>query len=485
MQLNILLKNIEYYGNPDSRDISYITHDSRKVKKGTLYIALKGYKNDGHDYIFDAIKKGAIAVIANGRAPITNKVPIIQVKNPRKAMSKIASNFFNKPSNSLKIIGITGTNGKTTTTQIINHILKNNKICSGSLGTLGFDTPSGIQSTNFTTPESIELQQILKIMKDGGVNYVPMEISSHAIEMNRIDHVNVKIAIFTNLGHDHLDFHGNIENYFLSKLKLFKRLNKKSTAIINADDKYFNRIKKTLKCQCLSFGFSEKADLHVVKYNFNLNGIQATLKYKKNIIKVETPLVGKFNLYNILASIICAFKIGVDVKGIEKALKTIRNIPGRFEKFILPKKQGYAIIDYAHSPDAYENIFQNIYKLKGNKKITTIFGCGGERDKIKRPLMAKIVENYSQKIIVTNDNPRNENYNLIIEDIVSGFEKNNYKIIKNRREAILDGLNSADNSIVLILGKGIENYQIIKDEKIPHSDIAVVKEYIHANRNTR
>ena len=232
MKLSKILKNIEHSGKYNDIDISNITYDSRKVKKNSLFIAISGENDDGHDYILEAINSGASAIIANGRAPITDIVPIIQVSNPRKAMSRIASNFYNNPSKNLNIIGVTGTNGKTTTTQIIDHIIKFSRKTSSSLGTLGFNTPSGIISTGFTTPESIELHQILKTISDGGIEYVPMEISSHAIELYRVKDIIVDIAIFTNLGYDHLDFHKSKENYFHSKLKLFTGLNKNSTAYI-------------------------------------------------------------------------------------------------------------------------------------------------------------------------------------------------------------------------------------------------------------
>ena len=484
MKFSKIVKNIDYTGKADDREISYITHDSRKVRQGTLFIAFKGINSDGHDFIFDAIDKGAIAIIANGRAPSTNKVPILQVDNPRKVMSKIATNFFKTDFNYLKMIGITGTNGKTTTTQIINHILKFNQFRSGSLGTLGFDTPTGIQSTNFTTPESIDLHHILDIMKKGGIEYVPMEVSSHAIEMNRVDNIDFKIAIYTNLGFDHLDFHGNEENYFQSKLKLFKSLNSKSLAIINADDKYANRIIENISSNFLTYGIDEKsADLYIEKYELGLSKTKAKICYKNKKYNLETSLVGKFNLHNISASILCCISLGININSIIRAIKEFSSVPGRFEKFKLPKNN-FAIIDYAHSPDAFENVFKNISVInKENKKIITLFGCGGERDKYKRSKMAKIAEDFSELTIITNDNPRNEDEDLIINDIINGFSKNQYKIIKDRKTAIKSALKIAENNLILILGKGIEEYQNIRGEKIPHSDIKIVKEYINAYRN--
>ena len=484
MELKKVLKNIEYNGNPDERNILNITHDSRKVKQGTLFIAISGEKNDGHDFIFEAIEKGATAVIANGRAPVTDKVPIIQVKNPRKIMSKVAANFFDNPSQGLKIIGITGTNGKTTTTQIIDHILKFNKISSSSLGTLGFNTPSGIISNGFTTPESIDLHQILRTIKDGGINFVPMEISSHAIELNRVDDIDVDIAIYTNIGLDHLDFHKTQENYFKSKLKLFKNLSKNSIAILNSDDDYCSRIIKSINCEYYTYGSASKqSDLHMIHYNAWFDYSEAILQYEGKKYPIQTDLIGKFNLYNLMASILCCLKIGLKFENIIPAIKQIGNINGRLEKYNIPINKNIAIIDYAHSPDAYDNIFKTILELKGNKEIVTVFGCGGNRDTSKRPLMASIAEKYSEYIYITEDNPRYEKNENIFKDIISGFKKNNYKIIKDRKKAIIEALENSSDSIILILGKGAENYQLIKDIKYPHSDIDIIKNYINENKN--
>jgi len=483
MRLSKIVHNIDYRGKTDDREISYITHDSRKVKEGTLFIALKGIQSDGHDFIFDAIDKGAIAIIANGRAPITNKVPILQVSNPRKVMSQIASNFFETQKNNLKVIGITGTNGKTTTTQITNHILNFNNLRSGSLGTLGFDTPTGMKSTNFTTPESIDLHHILKIMKDGGIQFVPMEVSSHAIGMNRVDNVKFDAAIYTNLGFDHLDFHGNRENYFKTKLKLFQNLSNKAKAIINIDDEYAKRIIENLSCDYLTYGIDKKADLYIKKYSLAINQSKAIVVYKKKEYTLNTSLVGKFNLYNILASILCNVCMGVDIKSAINAMNNFKNVPGRFEKFKLPNNKGFTIIDYAHSPDAFENIYKNIKIINKKKKIISVFGCGGERDSNKRPKMAAIAENFSDWVIITNDNPRNENEDKIIEDIKKGFAFSKNEVIKNRKEAIMKAIEMSKNHIIVILGKGIEEYQIMKNEKIPHSDINTVENYINENRN--
>jgi len=476
MHLDKIIKNISFKGSPDKREISNIVHDSRKVKQGSLFIAISGENNDGHDYIFDAIDKGAIAVIANGRSPVTDKVPILQVKSPRKAMSKISANFYNHPSKNVDIIGITGTNGKTTTTQLIDYILKYNKWNSGSLGTLGFSSPTGIISTGFTTPESVDLQQIIRTMVDGGIDYIPMEISSHAIDLHRVDDIDVNIAVFTNLSTEHLDLHGNMENYFKTKLKLFKNLSKDSIAIINGDDKYSNDIIDNINCNYQTYGFKNGCDIYVKSYSLNIDWTKITFIFKKQQFSIKTNLIGKFNIYNIMGAILASYQLGLSIEQIIEALKRFKRVPGRFEQFKL-KNQNHAILDYAHSPDAFENILSNIKRI-AEKEIITIFGCGGDRDKTKRSKMGSIAEKYSEFVYITNDNPRLENEDSIIKDIISGFKKNKYSIVKNRNSALHEAFKNTQNRIIVILGKGREEYQIIGDEKKYHSDIDIIQEYL-------
>ena len=479
MNLDKIVKNIIFRGDPDTRNISNIVHDSRKVKDGSLFIAIAGENNDGHDYIFDAIDKGAIAVIANGRSPVTDKVPVLQVKNPRKVMSEIAANFYSHPSRDVNIIGITGTNGKTTTTQLIDYILKYNKWSSGSLGTLGFSSPTGIISTGFTTPESVDLQQIIRTMVDGGIDYIPMEISSHAIKLHRVDDIDINIAVFTNLSVEHLDFHGNMENYFKTKLELFKKLNKNSTAIINGDDEYSKDIINNTSCNYLTYGFNNKFDLSVKSYVLDINWTKIVFKFKKQEFSIKTNLIGKFNIYNVMGAILASWKSGLNITQIVNALNDFKTVPGRFEQFKL-KNQNHAIVDYAHSPDAFKKILSSIKDLT-TKNIITIFGCGGDRDKTKRSQMASIAEEYSNFVYITNDNPRFEDENSIIKDIISGFDKNEYSIIKNRTEALHKVFQDSKNKIIVILGKGRDDYQLIGNDKKYHSDIDIIQEYLHEN----
>ena len=479
MNLDTIIKNIKFSGKSDNREILNIAHDSRKVKKGTLFIVISGENNDGHDYIFDAIDKGAIAVIANGRSPVTDKIPVLQVENPRKAMSKIAANFYKHPSKDINIIGITGTNGKTTITQLIDHILRFNNKKSSSLGTLGFSTPTGLISTGFTTPESIDLQQIIRTMVNGGIDYIPMEISSHAIKLHRIDDIDVNIAIFTNLTIDHLDFHNTMDEYFNTKLMLFKKLKNVSLAILNHDDPYSKKIIPQLKCPYITYGFDSKSTLSVISYELNMNWTKIKFSYKNNEFDVRTNLIGKFNIYNLMASLLCVLYYELDINKIVKSVENFDQISGRLEQFKIHNKN-HIIVDYAHSPDSFENILSCIKEIS-NKKIITVFGCGGDRDQIKRPIMASIAEEYSSFVYITNDNPRSENEDLIIEDIKKGFNGSDYLVIKNRKEALETIFKTHENKIIMILGKGRNDYQIIGDEKNYHSDIDIVKKFLDEN----
>jgi len=484
--LNSILKGVDFIGKSDDRFIENISYDSRRIKTNSLFIAISGFKTDGHNYIEDAIESGATAILAeNINQSQINSIPLLKVNNSRKAMSKIAANFFNNSSKKIKITGVTGTNGKTTTTQIINHILENNSKKTCALGTLGFQFQNGVKNIGFTTPESIELQQIFQTVNNAGISHLNMEVSSHALSLNRVANVDIDIAVFTNLTKEHLDFHGNIDNYFNAKLKLFQNLDSNKLAIINHDDPYCFKIINETKAKVKTYGFNKESNLYASNINMSYDGSEFLVNYqdnksnRKKIEKVKTNLIGEFNIQNILAAItVCKYGFNIPIKNIIKSIKSIKNIPGRFESY-KSKNKTTIIVDYAHTPDAFNKILNLVKKIDSSKKITTLFGCGGERDKTKRPLMANICEKYSDKIILTDDNPRSESSEIIFQDIISGFKKSSYEIIEDRKKAIKKAVNTlSENDILLVLGKGIENYQIFNEKKIYHNDIDIIKELI-------
>jgi len=479
MNLPDLLNNINYSGNMRNVEISSVAHDSRKVAKGSLFIALKGKRSDGYDYINEAIDNGASAILANSRkVSITKEIPIINVENVRYVMSKIASNFYNHPSKNINLIGVTGTNGKTSTCYLINHILNDNRISSGSIGTLGYINPSNIVSTGFTTPEALDLHQMIDTSVKGGLKNIVMEISSHSIDMYRVEDIYIDIAVFTNLTPEHLDFHKTMENYLNSKKKIFKNLNTNKTSVINKDDLYYKKMISGLNSKIITYGLSSKADIYSTKYELLEDSINAQISVFGKSIEISTMLVGKYNLYNILASIATCYDFGLNLNQISSSLNKFISIPGRLQK-IYNKNESLIIIDYAHTPDAFDNVLRTIRAL-GYKKVITLFGCGGDRDKEKRAPMASIAEEYSDTIIVTSDNPRTENLDEILFDIKLGFKYNKHTIIRNRSEALLYGVKKlGPKSILVILGKGVEKYQDVNGIKVPHDDRKIILDAVN------
>tara|TARA_Y100000994_G_scaffold187503_1_gene156303 strand:- start:15816 stop:17303 length:1488 start_codon:yes stop_codon:yes gene_type:complete len=489
MKLNNLLDGIKYNVSEslylDKYNINDIVYDSRKVSSNSIFVAIKGEKYDGHNFIHEAASSGAIAIVADQeKVGNINKINslgadkdvlVIKVKNTRKAMSKLASNFFESPSSKINTIGITGTNGKTTTSYIINEIFNYNGLKSASIGTLGFISNSSIINTGYTTPESVELHDFLNQLYQAEIDNVVMEISSHSLALHRVDNVIINTGIYTNLSPEHLDFHGNLESYFMEKLKLFSLLKSNGNAIINLDDFYSNRIIEKIKSNVITYGFNNNADIYPTKYNIEYNKMSFTLSVFNEYYDFESNITGRFNIYNIMASVGCALNNDINIPDIVSSIKKIKAIPGRME-FIgtIDKK---IFIDYAHTPDAFENVFQLVNEIKKDKNhIIVLFGCGGDRDKNKRSQMAMIAEKYCNEIVVTSDNPRTESLDSIITDISRGFSCNKHIIIKNRQEAIKYAINKMDkNSILLILGKGRENYEIIGKTKYGHDDVQIIK----------
>ena len=483
MKLDKLLSNVNFYGDiSDQVNIDNITYDSRNVNSKSCFVAIKGSSFDGHEYIDAALDKDPQLVIIDNEKYFNNNKPIIKVDNSRKALSDISSNFFENPSQNLNIIGVTGTNGKTTVSYIVKKILDALGNDCSYLGTLGFMINNEVSSMGFTTPESLELNSMLKLIDNSGIKYSVMEVSSHSLDQYRVDSIDFNVAVFTNLTQDHLDYHKSMENYFATKSKLFNGLSKNGASIINIDDNYGIRLFNSIKENKTSYGFSSDADIYIKKIESSFKGTYCQISVFNEDFEFSSNLIGDYNIANILAAIGVIVSIGYKVSEVIDVIDgMILCVPGRME-LISSIGQKYIYIDYAHTPDAYKKVFSTIKNIDKKQEIIVVFGCGGDRDRTKRSEMAAIVEKYCDKIFVTTDNPRFENEDRIINDIISGFRTKQYEIIKDRKIAIKAAIdNMSEKSILLVLGKGQDNYQVIKESKIFFSDTETIKKHFYAN----
>ncbi|MFZ5352684.1 MAG: UDP-N-acetylmuramoyl-L-alanyl-D-glutamate--2,6-diaminopimelate ligase [Bacillota bacterium] len=469
---------IDIRGNLD-KEISSIEYDSRKVKKGSLFICIKGFQVDGHDFALKAVQNGATALLVEDDIEFED-VTIIRVKNTRLSMPLVAAAFYDYPTESLKLIGITGTKGKSTIAFLVRSILEANKSKVGLIGTICSCIGDRIISSVRTTPESIDLQCIFKEMLDEGIEYAVMEVSSHSLALNRVDGCDFKIGVFTNLSQDHLDFHKDFEDYRNAKKKLFYKTTEAN--IINADD-YHGRIIideiKKLNTRLITFAIDSYADITAKDVDFDAKGVRFTLVTPEYEIPIENTIPGKFSVYNCLAAAAACYTIGIDKEVIREGLGRIRNVPGRSEVVDIDKPYT-VIIDYAHSPDSLENILKAVRQYT-KARIITLFGCGGNRDKEKRPMMGETAGRLSDYCIITSDNPRSEEPMDIIRQIEVGMKKTacDYICIENRKDAIKFALTIArEGDTVLLAGKGHETYQELKDGKIDFDEKEIVRELI-------
>lgn len=448
--------------NLKNKEAKGLTYDSRKVQEGFVFFSIKGLKTDGRLFINEALSKKAIAIISQDCLKLND---CIEVKNIRECMGKITNYFYKEPSKSLNLVGITGTNGKTTATYLLNAIFDK----SGFVGTTGYFYNNVKQKLANTTPESIDINEILVEMKPF-VNYVFMEVSSHAVSFERIAGLDFKLKVFTNLSQDHLDFYHTMENYGKAKASFFKE---NDFRVVNIDD----NLGKTLfkKGYTITYGF-KSADIYPIDYAFDINGLYLKLNVFDDIYEIKSHLLGRFNIYNIMAAVGCSVYFGKTKAQILDGLYNFKNVPGRLEKFI--KNGTLAVVDYAHTDDAMKNVLMTLRQItKGN--LIVIFGAGGDRDKTKRPKMGKVASDLADIVIITNDNPRTEDPDSIISDIISGIDKHQKIIIeKDRKLAIIKGLeSSSEGDCVAILGKGHEDYQIIGDKTYHFDDREVVKDF--------
>lgn len=477
MILKSLLKGLDYEvikGNEESK-VQNIRYDNRKIEQGDAFVCVKGFKVDGHSFIGDAIKKGAKTLIVQEDVSVQEDITIIKVRDTRKALAIMSSNYFGNPKDKLKIIGITGTNGKTTSAFIIKSILEKAGLMTGLIGTIANYIGNKKVDAVRTTPESYELHELFKNMVDAGVEYCVMEVSSHSLELDRVYGVQFEEGIFTNLTRDHLDFHKTFENYYNAKFKLFERSNH---SIINLDDPYGANIVKDIeergvKTKVSTFSIEKESDFKAFEIKSHSNGSE----FKVNLESIEEfsiNIPGEYNIYNSLGCIICAYNLNIPMDKIKEGLSDVV-IPGRCELVAKEKNLPYSIIiDYAHTPDGLENILSTVKAFTKNRMIS-VFGCGGDRDKVKRPQMGKIGCELSDIAIITSDNPRSEEPMDIINDIVKPLNYDNFVIEVNRKEAIRKAMNMAlEGDVIVIAGKGHETYQILKDETIHFDEREVV-----------
>ncbi|CUS87652.1 UDP-N-acetylmuramoyl-L-alanyl-D-glutamate--2,6-diaminopimelate ligase [Candidatus Kryptobacter tengchongensis] len=494
MNLSRILKylKVKRFVGDENLEIKGIAYDSRVVNEGDLFVAIKGLNVDGHRFIPEAVLSGAVAVVLEDDVIedsyfVERGVAKVVVADSRKALALISSAFYDFPSQKLKLIGVTGTNGKTTTTHLIKSILESSGLKTGLIGTINYVIEDEIIPAGQTTPESAEINMFLSKMIERGISACAMEVSSHALALDRVYGLDFDVGVFTNLTQDHLDFHRTFEAYLQAKKILFDSLKQSAYAIYNIDDPNGERIVADTKAMRLSYGKSERADIKVKDVRLGFEGTYVVIQTPtENALEINSKLIGEFNVYNILSAVAVGYVLGVEHEDIKKGIEKLENVKGRFERMISP--DGYTvIIDYAHTPDALEKCIDTILKLKeqsGGGKLITVFGCGGDRDKGKRPIMGRISTEKSDITVITSDNPRFEDPEKIISDILEGVKINSvYYIFVDRKEAIWRALEMAEKGdIVLITGKGHEEYQIVRDVKIPFSDSQVVLEFFQTKR---
>src|SRR5438094_4342020 len=485
MQLKTLLSATavrQIIGTLD-RTVENSGDDSRRVQRNGMFVALRGEKSDGYEFIGQAIEKGASVIVAE-REEQNPRATCLIVENTRNALADLSANFYGQPARTLKLAAVTGTNGKTTTTFLIKHICEKAGLRCGLIGTVHYEIGERILPAIRTTPESLDLQELLAQIVNAGCRAAAMEVSSHALAQNRTRGLEWNVAVFTNLTQDHLDFHGTMESYFDSKAKLFAQLGSqrkkpKPVAIVNIDDRYgeqlLDRIGK--RVAVVTYGMSVRADFRASNYRVEFSGTSYQLDARGKSYLVRVPLIGRFNVANSVAALAAANALGISLRDAVLSLGKSPQVPGRLE-LVPAKRQFQVFVDYAHMPDALRNVLKTLRELEPHRLIV-VFGCGGNRDRQKRPLMGEIADRSADYAIITSDNPRNEDPNAIVEEIEKGFRLSRYEKIVDRTQAIGRAIALAEpRDIVLIAGKGHENYQEFADYTVPFDDIQVARRAI-------
>ena len=470
-----LINLIECKNNLADIEITGITCDSRQVKPGFAFVCINGAKSDGHDYAEKAVESGAAAVIAERNLGLSNQ---IVVPDTHAAYADMCANWFGNPAKDLKLLGVTGTNGKTSVTYMMKKILEKAGYKVGLIGTIQNMIGDEIIAAHNTTPNAYELNSLFALMKAKGCTYVIMEVSSHALDQSRVYKLNFEAAMFTNLTQDHLDYHITMENYLAAKKKLFRMC---KTAVINSDDKYAAELMKDLDCKIVTYSMNDNSTYSAKGVNYRPASVDYEFVSDSEIGHIKINTGGKFTVYNSLCTAVCAVEIGIPLSTVAAALLELHGVKGRAE--VVPTGKDFTvIIDYAHTPDGLKNILSTFRECKKNRLIA-VFGCGGDRDKTKRPIMGNIAAHFSDYAIVTSDNPRTENPSAIIEDILVGMKGAAIpvKVIENRIEGIKFAVSIAKkDDIIVLAGKGHETYQILSTGTIHLDEREVVAEALEA-----
>src|SRR5437660_5212013 len=482
MQLKVLTRAIaprRVIGSLD-REVESIAYDSRRVQGNTLFVAIRGEKSDGHQFVDQAIEQGASVIVADREISLPRATCLV-VDDSRSALADLSAAFYGMPARRLKLAAVTGTNGKTTTTFLIKHICEKAGLRCGLIGTVRYEIGERVLPAARTTPESVDLQELLAQIANAGCRAAAMEVSSHALAQERTRGIELDVAVFTNLTQDHLDYHGTMENYFEAKAKLFKQLQlqgkkKKPLAIINIDDRYGRRLLEKIdkKVSVVTFGMGALADFRASNYRMEFGGTSYQLDARGKSYLIRVPLIGRFNVANSLAALAAANALGVGLREAVISLAKSPQVPGRLE-MVPAKRQFQVFVDYAHTPDALLNVLKTLREL-GPRRLIVVFGCGGNRDREKRPLMGQVVDQNADYAVITSDNPRKEDPDKIIAEIEKGFRGNHFEKITDRASAISRAIEIAQpRDIVLIAGKGHENYQEFSDHTVPFEDIQVAR----------
>lgn len=472
-------------------EVQRVQYDSRKVEPGDAFVAIRGTAVDGHKYINEAVRRGAKVVVVEDDAKLPDSfcmhtgVVKVVVANSREALARISANYFGHPSRQLTMVGVTGTNGKTTTAHLIKAILGR----AGLIGTVAYEINGEVISASHTTPESLELNELLARMVEKHCTAAVMEVSSHALHQHRVDGIEFDVAVFTNLTQDHLDYHGTMEEYFKAKKILFDNLPQHATAVVNVDDANGLRITSATQAKRLTYGLRPDAEVRAENVMLSTTATSFDVVHAGDRTKIGSSLIGRFNVYNILAGYAVGIALGLSHDRVQTAISEFEPVPGRFERIVSPR--GWtAIIDYAHTPDALENSLRAIHEIfeeqtaspsrEHRGRIITVFGCGGDRDRGKRSQMGRIASELSDITVVTSDNPRFEDPEVIIDEVLRGVKPDaTVERQVDRRKAIEFALCTAQQGdVVLIAGKGHETYQVVKDQRVHFNDREVVEEFI-------